>query len=163
MANKCKKLVTAPLDPTQLLFMCSIEDEDNVTVATSNILSRPALHKLGGYALQTQRVEIADSHSIVDTGATSVFIQEGVPVDNKQLATNLLTVKLHDGSQVKSTHTCNVVVPGLLHPLLAHIVPDLAIASLFGICPLCNAGCIVAFDKDKCTVWYDGKIILTSP
>jgi hypothetical protein len=88
---------------------------------------------------------------------------DGLPVDNKQPATNPLTVNLPDGRQVKSTHTCNLVVPGLPRPILGHIVPNLAIASLFGIRRLCNAGCIVVFDKDKCTVWYDGKIILISP
>jgi hypothetical protein len=109
-------------------------------------------------------VEIKDLHGIADTGATSIFIKEGVPVDNKQPATNPLTVNLPDGRQVESSHTCKVVVvQGLLCPLLGHIVPNLAIAYLFGICPLCNAGCIVVFDKDKCTMWYDGKNILTSP
>jgi hypothetical protein len=60
-------------------------------------------------------------------------------------------------------HTCNIVVPGLPSPLVGHIVPNLAIALLIGICLLCNAGCIVVFDKYKCDVWYNGKIILTEP
>jgi hypothetical protein len=46
---------------------------------------------------------------------------------------------------------------------MVHIVPNLAITSLFGIHPLCNAGCIVVFDKDKCIVWYNRKIILMQP
>jgi hypothetical protein len=75
----------------------------------------------------------------------------------------MLTVNLPDGRKVQSAHTCNVVVLGLLHPLVGHIVPNLAVALLFGICPLCNTGCIVVFDKDKCVVWYDGKISLTEP
>jgi hypothetical protein len=98
-----------------------------------------------------------------DTGATSVFVKEGVPVANKQLATHPLAVNLPDSCKVQSMHTCNVVVPGLPHPLVGHIVPNLAIASLFGIRPLCNAGCIVVFDKYKCNVWYNGKIILMKP
>jgi hypothetical protein len=120
------------------------------------------MRELAGFAPQTQRMEIKDLHGIGDTGAKSVFIQEGVPGDKKQPTTNPLTVNLPDGRQVKSTHTCNIVLPGLHCLLLGHIVPNLAITSLFGICPLCNAGCIVVFDKDKCTVLYDGKIILTS-
>jgi hypothetical protein len=158
-----KKIVSAPLDPTQFLFACSINNKNNVMVALLNVLSCLALRKRLGFALRTQRVEIKDLHGIADAEATSFFIKEGVPVDNKQPATNPLTVNLADGRQVKSTHTCNVVVPGLPHLLLGHIVPNLAIASLFGICPLGNAGCIVLFNKDKCTVWYDGKSILTSP
>jgi hypothetical protein len=42
-----------------------------------NVFSRPALRKLAGFALQTQCMEIKDLHGIVDTGATSVFIQDG--------------------------------------------------------------------------------------
>ncbi len=102
-------------------------------------------------------MEIEDLHGIADRGATSVFIKEGVPVDNKQPATNSLTVNLPNGRQVKSTHTCDVIVPGLPRPILGHIVPNLTIASLFGIFPLCNAGCIVVFDQDKYTMLYDGK------
>ncbi len=60
-------------------------------------------------------------------------------------------------------HTCYLVVPGLPHPLVGHIVPNLAITLLFGICLLRNAGCIVVFNKYKCDVWYDGKIILMEP
>jgi hypothetical protein len=59
--------------------------------------------------------------------------------------------------------TCNMVVPGLPHPHVGHIVSNLAIALLFGICQLCNVGCIVVFNNYKCNVWYDGKIILMEP
>ncbi len=93
----------------------------------------------------------------------SVFFKTGVPVDNKQPATYPLTVNLSDGCQVKSTHTCDVVVPGLPRLLVGHIVPNLAIASLFGIHPLCNVGCTVVFHKDRVDVWYDGKLILVGP
>jgi hypothetical protein len=84
-------------------------------------------------------------------------------VANKRLATHPITINLPDGCKVKSTHTCNIVVSGFPHPFVGHIVPNLAIALLFGIHPLCNAGCIVMFDKDKCNVWYNGKNILTQP
>jgi hypothetical protein len=90
-------------------------------------------------------------------------VQDGVPVVNKQAAKNLLTVNLPDGHQVQSTHTCNVVVPGLLSLLVGHIIPNLAIASLFGIRPLSNTGCIVVFHIDRVEVWYNGKLILIGP
>ncbi len=67
LANKCKNLVSAPLDSTQLLFVCCIEDKDNVAVAMLNVLSRTTLRKLAGFALQTWRAEIEDLHSITDT------------------------------------------------------------------------------------------------
>jgi hypothetical protein len=43
---------------------------------------------------------------------------------------------------------------------MGDIVPYLAVASLMGICPLCNVGSIVVFDKNKCDVIYDGNGIL---
>ncbi len=109
------------------------------------------------FALRIQPIETNDADDIADMGATSVFVKEGVPVANKRPATHPITINLPDGSKVKSTHMCNVVVTGLPHPLVGHIVPNLAIALLFGICLLSNAGCIVVFDKDKCNTWYKGK------
>jgi hypothetical protein len=126
-------------------------------VITSNILS---CSQHVGFAPRTKMINIDDAHGIADTGAASVFVKEGVPVPNKQPATNPLTVILTDCHQVKSTHTCNVVVLGLPRPLAGHIVPNLAIASLFSFHPLCNAGCIVLFHKDRVDVWYDGRLIL---
>jgi hypothetical protein len=82
---------------------------------------------------------------------------------NMQVAVQPLTVNLPDGRQVHSTHTCDVVVPGIPQPLTGHVIPDLAMASLFGIRPLCNAGCIVIFHKDRVEVQYNGKVILIGP
>jgi hypothetical protein len=67
---------------------------------------------------------------------------------------------LSDGSKVKSTHTCDITIPGLPTVLVGHMVPKLSIASLIGIGVLCNAGCKVVFTKTSCNVIYDGKIIL---
>jgi hypothetical protein len=53
------------------------------------------------------------------------------------------------------------MIPGLSLTLTGHnIVLHLAIASLMGIHHLCNAGCMVVFNKNKCNVMYDGNIIL---
>jgi hypothetical protein len=43
---------------------------------------------------------------------------------------------------------------------MRHIFPHLAIASLMVIQPLCSAGCKATFDKDKCSVMYEGNLIL---
>ena len=109
------------------------------------------------------RVSIDQTHGIADTGATSIFVQEGIEVPNIQVAINPLTVNLPDGRQVRSTHTCDVIVPGLPKPLTGHVIPDLAMASLFGIRPLCNAGCVVTFHKDRVEVHYKGNVILIGP
>ena len=69
-------------------------------------------------------------------------------------------INLPDGRQIKSTHISHIDIPGLPTTLTGHIVPNLAIASLFGIRVLCKAGCKVVFDDDKCDVFYQGKLIL---
>jgi hypothetical protein len=149
------------MDPTQLI---SFTIDDNATVITSNV--SPLSHRtrklpnLAQLASKPIWVHIEPTHGIADTGATSIFVQEGIPVPNLQIAMYPLTVNLSDGRQVRSTHTCDVVVPGLPKPLTGHVIPDLAMASLFGIRPLCNAGCVVVFHNDRVEVRYKGKIIL---
>ena len=85
---------------------------------------------------------------------------DGVDVVNKRPATTPLTINLPDGRKVASSHVCDIAIPGLPGVLTGHVVPHLAIASLMGIRPLCDAGCTVTFDRDKCDVIYDGKVIL---
>ncbi len=60
-----------------------------------------------------------------------------------------------------STHVCNVTIPGLPTVRMGHIMPNMTSASLFRIRLLCKAGCTVIFNKDKCQVIYNEKIILT--
>ncbi len=100
---------------------------------------------------------IAASQAIADTGATSIFVMEGVNVKNKRLATKPLTINLR---QMKLMHICDIDTPGLPTTLTGHIVPNLAIASLLGIRVLCKAGCKVVFDNDKCNVYFKDKLIL---
>jgi hypothetical protein len=103
---------------------------------------------------------IATNEAIADTGATSIFVMEGADVKNKRPALKPLTINLPDGRQIKLTHICDIDIPGQPTTLTGHIVPLLAIASLFGIRVLCKAGCKVVFDDDKCDVMYQGKLIL---
>jgi hypothetical protein len=103
---------------------------------------------------------IATNQAIADTGATSIFIMEGADVDNKRPAMSPLTINLPYGKQIRSTHVCNIQIPGLPTMLLGHIVPSLSIASLIGNRPLCQAGCKVIFDDKKCNVVFNGVVIL---
>jgi hypothetical protein len=105
-------------------------------------------------------ITIATTHAIADTGATSIFIMDGIDVINKQMASKLLTINLPDGCRVRLTHVCDIAITGLLTVLTGHIVPDLAIASLVSIQLLCKAGCWVIFDNDTCDVKYEGNVIL---
>ena len=135
-----------------------------ITSNVSSVQRRTQGHpNLAQLASKPLRVNIDPSQGIADTGATSIFVQEGIPVPNLQVAVNPLTVNLPDGRQVRSTHTCDVVVPGLPKPLTGHVIPDLAMASLFGIRPLCNAGCVVVFHNNRVEVHYKGRIILVGP
>jgi hypothetical protein len=105
-------------------------------------------------------ITIAMNLAVADMGATSIFVMDGVDVENKRLATKPLIVNLPDGRKIKLTHVCNINIPGLPIILTGHIIPDLKIASLIGIRPLCKVGCKVVFDNEKCDVAYKGNIIL---
>jgi hypothetical protein len=107
-------------------------------------------------------INIATHQAIADTGATSIFIMDGINVVNKCLTTKALIINMPDRRKVISTHVCDITIPGLPLTLRGHILPHLTIASLMGISPLCNAGCMVVFDKNKCDVIYDGDVILQS-
>ena len=104
---------------------------------------------------------IAANEAIADSGATQIFVMDGIPVHNRRKTTCPLKVALADGRRVMSTHMCDFIIPGLPTTLVGHIVPELSIASLFGIRVLTAAGCTVKFDIEKCVVKYNGKIILT--
>ena len=104
---------------------------------------------------------IASNEAIPDSGATQIFVMDGIPVHNRRKTTCPLKVALADGRRVMSTHMCDIIIPGLPTTLVGHIVPELSIASLFGIRVLTAAGCTVKFDIEKCVVKYNGKIILT--
>jgi hypothetical protein len=102
------------------------------------------------------------THAITDTGATSVFVMEGSPMQNVKQAIVPLTINLPSGETVKSIHTCKINIPGLLVTLTGHIVPGLLMDSLMGIRILCKAGCIVIFTDTTCEVVYNTKVILRS-
>ncbi len=80
---------------------------------------------------------------------------------NVRPMTNPLNINLPDGTIVKSTHICNLEIPGLPHVLVGHIIPELTVASLVGIQILCKLGCTVLFTDTACYVRYHGKVILT--
>ena len=134
--------------------MCNMQDDDTV-IASNRSKNRPVAPPE-----ITAAITIATDHAIADTGATSIFIMEGVDVDNKRLSKKPLKLNLPDGTVVHSTHRCDIDIPGLPTMLTGHIVPHLAIASLIGIRPLCRAGCTVTFDNMKCEVMFNGNIIL---
>ena len=98
---------------------------------------------------------VATEMTIPDTGATLIFVMDGASAKNKQPAKNPLTINLPDGRQVKSTHVCDINILGIPAILKGHIVPNLAVASLFGIHVLCKAGCTVVFNDKTCSVYFN--------
>jgi hypothetical protein len=144
-------------------------DDDDKTIVTSNLTRRvtsvklPPSRPMSSIAATAQdlfgnatsetlhAITIPASHAIADTGATSIFVMEGVDVENKRVAIKPLTINLPDGRKVKSTHVCDINIPGLPSMLRGHVVPHLAVPSLIGIRPLCNAGCTVTFERTNAT------------
>ncbi len=106
-------------------------------------------------------MQIAPTHAVADTGATSIFLMAGAPADNICMAMKPIHISLPNGKKIVLTHICDVDIPGLPHKLIGHIVPDMKMASLLGIHILCKAGCKVIFDDEKCRVNFKGETILT--
>jgi hypothetical protein len=167
------------LDPTKNPYNITSDDiiNNDTTIVTSNCSSQDQFHNhlctrpckwaaaacvlLGLTSHEAlNALTIATLHAIVDTGATSIFIMDGVNVVNKLTTLKPLTINLPDDKKVRSTHVCNIAIPGLPIILTGHIVPDLALALLIGIHLLCKAGCRVIFDNHKCEVEYKGNFIL---
>jgi hypothetical protein len=101
IANKCKSLVSACFPyPTQNINMVTPEYDDNKTVITWNKNHKreqpPATmaataHGLFGNPMPQyfNAITIATNQAIANTGATSIFIMDGVEVENKRLIKSL--------------------------------------------------------------------------
>ncbi len=98
-------------------------DDDDRMVVTSNCqrahqvvpVTTPRPHSLAAAANRLfgapthevlNAITIDLQHAIADTGATSIFIMDGVDVDNKRIATHPITINLPDGRKVRSTRRC---------------------------------------------------------
>ena len=136
MANKCNHLVSAvtiTLDPTPI----DVDFSDDATVSASNV-STISIQRLAQICAATPApveqvitaVTISHDHAIADTGTTSIFIMDGINVDNKRIALKPLTVNLPDGRLVQSSHVCDIEIPGLPTVLTGHIALSLSVASL---------------------------------
>ncbi len=163
--------MSTTLDPSLLFSPVSefIVDDDDITIVTSNVsngLTTSLESAFSSFAPRQQSkcayttMMITSNEAIADLGATQIFVIDGTPVHNKQKKMCPLKVALADGCRVMSTHMCDIIIPGIPTTLVGQIVPELSIASLFGIRVLTEAGCTVKFDIDKCVVKYNGKIIL---
>ncbi len=140
--------------PNQLclaLTHCA-NDNSDITIVASNRTTSGEHH--------TNAMQIASTHAVADTGATSVFVMAGTPAKSIHVATKPIQISLPDGKKIVSTHICDVDILGLPHKLIGHIVLDMKMTSLLGIHILCKAGSEVIFDDEKCQVSFKGNTIL---
>ncbi len=86
-----------------------------------------------GQLPSTRGQEHTHTDSITDSGATQIFVMDGTPVVNKQKTTHPLRVALADGRMVTSMHMCDIHIKGLPITLTGHMIPEISVASLFGI------------------------------
>ncbi len=105
-------------------------------------------------------MKFAKTHSVADTGATSIFVMEGLKMSNVKIAKNPLSINVADGEVLKLMHTCDIIIPGLPTVLTGHIVQGLTMASLVGIRTLCKSGCQVIFTEEYCNIMYNRRVIL---
>ena len=131
--NSIKHALSISLDPIQLINVVSDVEDDEVSVAASNTTTtrhHTSIHQNAHNHNSTRHVNpkidainamtIAPSHAIADTGATGIFVMDGSKVENKRrLATKPPIVNLPDGTKVKSTHECDITIPGLPKVLMS--------------------------------------------
>ncbi len=96
--------------PTQLAVVASIfteDNEDDNPVVTSNCSQKHSSANSAQTAPEHQHYAnmlIEVSHAIADTGATSIFVMEGTPMQNTKPTMSPITINLPDGKRVR-THT----------------------------------------------------------
>ncbi|MCP4098314.1 MAG: hypothetical protein GY748_18945 [Planctomycetaceae bacterium] len=126
---------------------------DDETIVISNKKS-----KKSQFAFNIGDINIKKHHGIADAGATGHFLLPQAPVKNICPTTAPLEIALPDGKTIKSTHTCDLDIPSLPPKARrAHIVPGLKHASLISIKMLCDAGCHVEYNANKCDVIFENK------
>ena len=140
-------------------MLTAVDPENDIdTVVASNVSPCDVISPSDTIDFTNAAIPTSAKVAIADSGVTQIFIMEGTPVTNKRRTDRPLKVVLADGQKVMSTHVCDVYIPGLPIVLTGHIIPDLSIASLFGIQVLTDVECTVTFDK--LVVNFNGNKIL---
>ena len=96
-------------------------------------------------------IKIVVDMAVEDSRATGHFVLPGKKVFDMKISEKSLTINLPDGTQLKSTHTCEIDVPWLpKESRRVHIVPGMAHSSLILIKVLTDAECKVVYDRHEC-------------
>ncbi|GKZ00135.1 hypothetical protein MPSEU_000966800 [Mayamaea pseudoterrestris] len=99
---------------------------------------------------------------IADSGASAHFVTVSAPILNKIATTHPLAIQTPNGTLMHSTHEATLNIPGLPESATkAHIVPALSTHSLLSLGTLCDAGCLISFDKERVLVHYQEELILS--
>ena len=98
-------------EPTLYSTQNIVVNSDDITVVTNN-LSNQRL-QICASSVHPKKPFIPITHGVADTGATSVLVIKNTPVKYVCPATNPLNINLPDGTIVKSTHICDLKIPGL--------------------------------------------------
>jgi hypothetical protein len=99
--------------------------------------------------------------AILDSGCTSNFLSATAPCSNKQAAHVPLNVNMPNGTTIKSSHTCDLLLTDLPpQARKAHILPGLVYNSLISVGQLCDNGCSVTFTQEQVTVSKNGKCVM---
>jgi hypothetical protein len=95
-------------------------------------------------------------HSIiVDSGSTAHYCTTELPVQHKRECKEDIRIKAANGSIMRATH-----IAELNYPRRVYVVPELAGRTLISVGQLCDAGCTVQFEAEKCRIQYKGETVL---
>ena len=104
----------------------------------------------------TSYIKISVDMAIANAGAKGHFLLPGTQVTNLKPSDKPMTVNLPGGTQIQSTHPCDINVPWLPKAAsTAHILPGMAHTLLVSIKVLTDAGCKFIYDKDDCRVYFN--------
>jgi hypothetical protein len=99
--------------------------------------------------------------AILDSGCTIICLSATAPCSNKHEAHIPLSVNMHNGTRIKSSHTCDLLLvyfPPQTRE--AHILPVLVHNSLISVGKLCDIGCSVTFTQEQVTVSKNRKCVM---
>jgi hypothetical protein len=70
----------------------------------------------------------ANTHSITNRGATSIFVMTGIPMSNIRPGMDPISINLPNGDVMRSMHIYDIIILGLLIILTGNIVPYVSYA-----------------------------------
>jgi hypothetical protein len=99
--------------------------------------------------------------AVFDSRCTSNFLSAAAPCSDKQASHVPLNVNMPNGTTIKSSHTCNLLLIDLPpQARQAHILPGLVYNSLISVGQSCDNGCRVTFTQDQVTVSKNEKCVM---